>query len=107
LERGRDLPAEAALFARILADYRPILAGRRLLILESSRWGINPQPFAKIFRTELAKIGWLKYRILETSSLLAESDYYFLDDHLRPKGHSRLADAIAREIADWKREDEP
>lgn len=103
LYEARDVNVEAALFAQIVDAYRPVLAGRRLIVLDSSGWGINPPAFKAVFSAELAKRDWLEYRVVDTASLLSEQDYYFFDDHLRPEGHRRIADAIAREIADWER----
>ena len=37
--------------------------------------------------------------VLGTSGILDESDYFILDDHLRPSGHEKVATALASEFS--------
>jgi len=101
-EERRKIEQEAVAFARILDRYRPLLEGKRLIIFEVAGSGINSPRFKPAFEVELGKLGWLNYRVLNTSSLLDRHDYFFLDDHINPSGHAKLAEAIAREIRSWE-----
>lgn len=41
-----------------------------------------------------------KMKIIDTSAFLEEDDYYILDDHMRPVGHEKVAEAIIKVIND-------
>jgi hypothetical protein len=101
----RDMEREAAAFAEIIDRYRSALEGRRLIVLEASPWGLNSPRFAATFAAGLDKKSWLKYRIMNTKEILDYADHYFLDGHLNPIGHSKLAAAIAAEIARWRNDE--
>jgi hypothetical protein len=102
---GRPMEKEAAAFAQVIARYRPLLEGKRLLILETAMWGSNSPKFAATFGSELSKIDWLNYKLLNTADLLGYEDYFFLDAHVRPLGHRKLAAALAAEISRWESAD--
>lgn len=55
--------------------------------------------------TEFARLGWLRYRIVNTARMLDDRDCFFLDDHINAGGHRRRAAAIAGEISRRERED--
>jgi hypothetical protein len=99
---GRNMDAEASAFARLIARYRPQLEERRLIVFESVNFGLNTPQFAVAFGRALRELSWLNFRILDSSALLERGDYYFLDDHLRPSGHAKLAAALAHKIAGWE-----
>jgi hypothetical protein len=99
----RDMNAEASVFARLVARYRPALEGRRLIVLESVNFGFNTPEFGAAFGRALGELGWLEARVINSAAIVDASDYYFLDDHLRPSGHAKLAAAIAAEIAAWEK----
>jgi hypothetical protein len=99
---GRPMEREASAFAQIVARYRPLLEGKRLIVLEASMWGGNSPKFAATFGSELSKIGWLNYRLLNTADILGYEDYFFLDDHITAGGHRKLAAPIAQEISQWE-----
>jgi len=98
----RNMQQEAALFAQIVARYRELLEGKRLVILEVATWGLNSPNFEAAFGSELEKLGWLRYKLVNTASVLNLDDYFFLDDHINRNGHRKLAAAVAREIAQWE-----
>jgi hypothetical protein len=98
----RDMDKEASTFAQIVERYRSILEGKRLILFEGTPWGLNSPKFQAAFTKELNRLGWLAYRIIDTSKLLDYSDNYFLDGHLKAIGHSKLAAAIALEIDRWE-----
>jgi hypothetical protein len=100
---GRDLAEEASAFVDILALYRPVLEGRRLIVFESSGWGFNAPGLPAAFGAALKRLPWLDVHIIDSSKLLTSGDYYFLDDHLNAKGHAKLATAVAAEIAGWEK----
>jgi len=102
VEANRQMEQEAVGFATIVDRYRLLLEGKRLIIFEVAGSGINSPRFKPAFEMELAKLGWLNYRVLNTSSLLDRHDYFFLDDHINQSGHAKLAEAIAKEIREWE-----
>lgn len=101
----RMMGQEASVFARIIERYRPLLEGKRLIIFESSGHGLNSPKLVTAFSSELSKIGWLSYKIVDVTTVLTFADYFFLDDHLRPIGHRKLAAVVANQIDEWERDD--
>lgn len=99
----RDMEKEASTFAAILTRYRPALEGKRLIVFESSAWGLNSPRFQTAFSAELSKLTWLRFKIIGGTHALEYSDHYFLDGHLKPVGHRKLAAAIAEHIATWEK----
>jgi hypothetical protein len=102
LASERNMEEEALLFGRILARYRFILDSKRLVVLESASWGANSPNFSAAFSAEMKKLGWLHFKVIDTAKILSFDHYYFLDDHLNPSGHRRLAAAIADTIGQWE-----
>jgi hypothetical protein len=101
----RNIEQEAHDFAKILDRYRPLLEGKRLIILESSGWLSNSPRFKTRFSTELGYLGWPQSRVLDSTKILADGDSFVLDDHLNASGHRKLAAVIDAEIAAWERAD--
>jgi hypothetical protein len=99
---ARNMQQEASYFARILDRYRSLLEGKRLIIFEASEWALNSPRFEHVFGTELGKLDWLSYRIINTADVLDQSDYFFLDDHTNARGNQKLAAATAGEISRWE-----
>ena len=89
------LPREADAFARVLELYQRQLAGKTVIVLESSGWGRNRQNFQPVFSQRLQAIPQVKWVVLDSSALLDHSDYFRLDDHLNASGHRKLALALA------------
>jgi hypothetical protein len=102
---GRPMEEEASAFAQVLARYRPVLEGKRVILFEAAMWGENSPKFAATFGSELSKIDWLNYRVLNTADILSYKDYFFLDDHITARGHQKLAAAIAQELSRWESAD--
>lgn len=102
---ARNMEHEAAAFAQIIARYRQLLTGKKLIIFESADSGLNTPRFVETFASELNKIDWLRHRLLDTASILTFDDYYFLDGHPNQAGHRKLAARIANEIASWENTD--
>jgi lysophospholipase L1-like esterase len=98
----RTIEREASAFAEIVRRYRGLLEGKRVIVLESSTSGLNSPRFAAAFRSELDKISWMSWRVIDTTKIFSIDDYYFLDDHPTAAGHQKLAAAIANEIAQWE-----
>jgi lysophospholipase L1-like esterase len=99
---SRDVTDEAATFARLVARYRNVLEGKRLILFEASGWNGNSPTLPAALVSALRRIEWLRYTIIDTATLLDAGDYFFLDDHLNRRGHRKLADAIAAEISKWE-----
>jgi hypothetical protein len=99
---GRLMDREAYAFAQVVARYRQLLEGKRLIVFEAGMWGENSPKFKATFGLELNKLGWLSYRLINTADVLDYGDYFFLDDHIKPVGHKKLAAAIAKELTDWE-----
>lgn len=98
----RPVEQEASAFAQVIARYRPLLEGKRLIVFEVGGWGANSPRFEATFGAELNKIGWLNYKLLNSASLLGYEDYFFLDDHITLHGHRKLAAAITQKIGEWE-----
>lgn len=101
----RGLTSEAIVFAAILTRYRGALEGKRVIVLESSTYGLNAPGFEAAFSAELSKLTWLRFKIVQTTRVLDYGDHYFLDGHLNAVGHRKLAAAIAADIASWETAD--
>jgi hypothetical protein len=101
----RPMEEEAATFAKIVTRYRPVLEGKRLIIFETSLWGINAPRLKATFETELDRLGWVRHRVLDSTGVLGPAHHFFLDGHLNRRGHQALAAALAAEITRWERVD--
>lgn len=104
-QKERPIEKEASAFAQVVARYRALLEGKRLIVLEASMWGANSPRFVAAFGSELSRIGWLDYKLLNTADVVGYEDYFFLDDHMNTSGHRELASAVAREMAQWESAD--
>jgi hypothetical protein len=102
---SRPMEEEASAFAQVLARYRPLLEGKRVIVFEAAMWGENSPKFEATFGSELKKLGWLNHKLLNTADVLSYQDYFFLDDHITARGHRKLAAAIAQQISQWKSAD--
>ena len=88
----RDINKEAHNFATILARYPDLLYGKKLILFESNSGGMNSPQFKSAFEAAVKeKYPQLDLVVLDSSSFLDSSDYYFLDDHLNPQGHEKIA----------------
>lgn len=101
----RPMEQEASAFAQIIARYRPLWEGKRVIVFETALWGANSSKFEATFGSELKKLGWLSCKLLNTADILSYDDYFFLDDHITTRGHRKLAAAIAQEISQWESAD--
>ena len=88
------LPREADAFARLMGEYRHLLAGKTVIVLESSGWGRNRKGFAEEFSKRLRQVPDVDWVVLDSSALLGRADYFRLDDHLNAAGHAQLASAL-------------
>jgi hypothetical protein len=103
--RARPMEEEAAAFAKIADRYRSLLEGKRLIVFETALWGANSPKFDAAFGSELSKLGWLNYKLLNNAQILNSHDYFFLDDHITAAGHRKLAAAVARKLDEWESAD--
>lgn len=98
------LDAEAFWHVLHLAGRPPLPAGRRLRLIVFE--GILDARQTGCFTDRLAfgaRHGglppWVEsLRVIDSASLLDESDYYPLDGHLRASGHEKLARAVSAEL---------
>lgn len=89
------LAREADAFVRVLAQYQPALAGKTVVVIESSGWGRNRKGFQTGFEQRLRSVPQVRWVVLDSSALLSRSDYFQLDDHLNTSGHHKLASVLA------------
>lgn len=104
-EQNRPLEKEATAFAQIIAQYRSLLEGKRLLLFEVAPRGANSPRFEGAFAGELNRMTWLNYQLLNTAQILTLDDYFFLDDHINQSGHDKLAKFISEKIEELERRD--
>ena len=98
---ARNMPWEADNFAKIVARYRPVLEGKKLIVFESSGYGFNHPGFKSTFEAALSQHApGLDVVVLDSQALLKRSDYYRIDDHLNPQGHEHLAQILSPLITD-------
>ncbi len=99
---GRETPApvlaqEAELFARVLVHFRSSLAGKTVLVFDS--YPRSPRiGFATSFRDALQRAGLPEVRVLDLSGTLRPTDYFHIDEHMRPSGHAAIATRLLAEI---------
>jgi GDSL-like Lipase/Acylhydrolase len=98
----RSMQQEAAAFAQVISRFQSLLEGKRVLVFESADSGMNSPRFVETFGSELGKISWLHFKIIDATRTLNHGDYYSLDGHPNPSGHRKLAAAFAREISQWE-----
>lgn len=97
---NRNINMEAEAFAKVLSRYQSLLQGKRLVVFESSSYGLNHPGFKANFEESLHRhVPWLTATVLDTSSVLQRADYYWLDDHMNPKGHAHTAAMLDAQIA--------
>lgn len=101
--KDRDMVREASLFAQILARYQRVLEDKRLIVLDVADYGLNSPNFRPAFDAELRRLGWVRFRLIDSSRVLTFDDYFFLDNHITPVGHKKVAAAIADAIRHWER----
>lgn len=104
-EQDRPLEKEATAFAQIISRYRSLLEGKRLLLLEVAPRGANSPRLEATFATELNRLSWLNYHVLNTAQILTLDDYFFFDDHINQSGHDKLAKFISGKIEELERND--
>lgn len=93
---NKSLAEESQVFASIVHSFSEQLKYSTLVVLESNHFGLNRPAFKAEFEKALASKTSLNFVVLDTSSLLRRSDYFFFDDHLNRMGHQKLGIALAR-----------
>ncbi len=92
-----SIAEEARLFAGVLAHFNTALAGKTLIVFESfprsSRVG-----FAPAFRSALERAGLSQVQVMDIASVIGPRDFYHLDDHMRARGHAKVAARILAEL---------
>ncbi|RYF29819.1 MAG: SGNH/GDSL hydrolase family protein [Comamonadaceae bacterium] len=92
----RDIAGEAEAFARVVAQYKNVLTGKKLIVFESSAHGKNARGFKAAFDAALkTHAAGTDFTVLDSSSFLTHDDYYFLDDHPTKEGHRKIAQQLA------------
>jgi hypothetical protein len=100
---ARNMSHEALLFARIVAGYRQVLEGKRVVVFDVADYGMNSPAFTSAFGVELRGLTWLRFELIDTAKVLSVDDYFFLDNHINVLGHRKMAAAIADKIVQWER----
>lgn len=93
----RVIAEEARLFAGVLLHFKAELAGKTVLVFDSFPRGPRPG-FAPAFRAALADAGLNHIAVMDLAGTLQPSDYFHLDDHMRPSGHAKVAARVLVEL---------
>lgn len=96
----RNIDEEAEIFAAVLERYSDILEGKKVIVFESSEWGLNSTQFKlALDKTINEKNLSLNLIVLDSTKFLSKDDYYFLDDHLNAAGHEKIASKITQVLS--------
>ena len=78
------------------------LDGIQLILFELNARNKNDSYFITALKEEIAATPAPQYlkniKLIDTTKILSEDDYYWYDDHLRASGHAKMARSIKNEI---------
>lgn len=94
----RAIAEEARLFAGVMSHFKAALASRTVIVFDSFPRGPRPG-FASAFRAALAGVGLDRVVVMDLAGTLRPSDYFYLDDHMRPPGHAKVAARVLAELS--------
>lgn len=100
---GRETPQpvieqEAKLFAGVLAHFKAELTDKTIIVFDS--FPRSPRVgFAKAFDAALQAVGLNHVVVLDFAGTLAPSDYFHIDDHMRARGHAKVAARVQNVLA--------
>lgn len=94
---------EARYFIEVLLHHEKLLAGKTVFVIELNGNNLNNTYFISALSGLLhePRYSGLKDSVvpLDVSKALTASDYYVLDDHMKPEGHAKVAALVAAELA--------
>lgn len=93
---------EAKLFATVVAHFKSALAGKTVIVFESFPRAPRPS-FAPAIRAALAEAGVGGIEVLDLVGTIGPRDYYYIDDHMRPRGHAKVARRVLAAIESARR----
>ncbi len=94
---SRVMDQEAALFAGVLAHFKSDLEGKTVLVFDSQPR--RPRPaFAETFKKALSAKGMGQVAVLDLVGTLGPRDFFHIDEHIRPSGHTKIAARIVDEL---------
>jgi len=89
---------EARAFLEVLLRHEKLLAGKAVLVLELNEYNRNDDRFVQAvdLLVNEPRFAALKPLVstIDIAPLLTDADYYLLDDHMRPSGHAKVAQAV-------------
>lgn len=91
---SKDLPNEAQAFAEVLQEFASYLSDKQVIVFESNGSRTLRPDFARVFSQAVRNAGLTNIHVLDAYAFLDRTHYYYIDDHLTPKGHWRIADAV-------------
>jgi hypothetical protein len=93
---------EARAFLEVLLRHLGLVEGKVVVVLELNEHNHNDGSFVQAVDLLLNEARFAPLRPLvstvDVSPLLGVSDYYVLDDHMRPSGHAKVARTVADEL---------
>ena len=95
---AREQVTEAKAFVNILRSSTVDFSKTKIIVFEINAHNSNDGKFITALKKEIIENDYPQYMknmcILDLSGTLRADDYYILDDHMRPSGHRKIAEAI-------------
>lgn len=93
---------EARYFLDVLSRHQTLLAGKVVVVLELNEHNRNDSRFIAAVARLLDEPRYAALKpivsTIDVAKALAASDYYLLDDHMRPVGHAKVAKLVEAEL---------
>lgn len=89
----RDEIDEVGAFKYALEKNRDLLEGKKIILLELNGHNRYDNLFISKAKPRLQDLG-LDLHFIDASRFLSDQDYFTLDNHMRPDGHRKVAEAI-------------
>ena len=93
---------EARYFLEVLLKHQALVQGKVVVLLELNDYNRNDDRFTGAVARLLDEPRFAPLKpivtVVDVSKVLTTADYYVLDDHMRPSGHSRVAKAVEHEL---------
>ena len=91
------IETEAKLFAGVVAHFKTALAGRTVVVFDGTPRGARVGS-AGAFRAALDNEGLDNVVVLDLVGTITPSDYFHIDEHMRARGHAKLAARMLAEL---------
>ncbi|MCC7048144.1 MAG: hypothetical protein IT562_15635 [Alphaproteobacteria bacterium] len=93
---------EARYFLDVLSRHQTLLTGKVVVVLELNEHNRNDSRFTAAVARLLDEPRYAALKpvvsTVDVAKALAASDYYLLDDHMRPVGHAKVAKLVEAEL---------